>query len=248
MTPSTGPAETDTSGIATTGDPDTDTDTDTDGSSSLDPACEAADPDIDATFEVALEGWEIDDGYGFYNIDDDCMISSVEVADGMWTTELDCGEAETPRTATLSVAEVAGASPGWAAGDEVRLEASTNANSFGGFDWFLLTRGDAMLAQGIDGDDVDSGLEALASRIDAIGSYDECAAPLPGDGGIDVGKLGLHFERGEQSLTLISGHRGAFELADGGALWIDVEQAESGHCCHGFHRLRVLKRATAPGE
>lgn len=240
--------ETDTPGTVTTGDTDTtgepETDTDTDTEGPLDPACPAADPEADAAFEVTLDGWVIEDGYGFYDIDDDCLISSVDIADGAWTTELDCSDAKTTRTATLSMAEVAGESPDWAQGDEVRLEASTNRNEFGGADWFQLTRGTDLLAQGIAGDDVEAGLKTLTSRIGAVGDYDECQAPLPGDVDADVGKLALQFEQGDGSMTLISGHRGSFDLSGGISLWIDVGTAESGHCCHGFHFLEVLKRRT----
>ncbi|MGH1340254.1 MAG: hypothetical protein ACRBN8_01790 [Nannocystales bacterium] len=241
--------DTDTNGDSddtdTDTDMDTDTDTDTDGPDPFDPACAASDPEVDAAFDVTLDGWEIDNGYGFYDIDDDCLISSVDVADGVWATELDCSDAETSRTATVSVAAVAEEDPDWAPGDEVRLQAIHNRNEFGGFDWFDLARGSDLLAQGIDGDDVDAGLETLTSRIEAVGSYDACGAPLPGDIDADVGKLALQFEYAEQSMTLVSGHRGALELPDGASLGIDVEQAESGHCCHGFHSLRVLKRRAA---
>ncbi len=213
------------------------------GPDTLDPACEAADPDVDASFDVAVEGWETD-GYGFYDIDDDCLISTLEVAEGVWTTELECGDEQTPRTATLSMAAAAGESPDWAEGDEVRLQANHNRNEFGGVDWFELRRAEVLLAEGMIGGELDGALESVVARVGGELSYDECDAPMPGSTTYDTGKLALHFELDETPLVLISGHRGAFELGDGRALWIDVERAESGQCCHGFHYFQVLKRRT----
>jgi len=223
------------------------TDSETAGPSMLDPACETADPDVDASFDVAVEGWETD-GYGFYDIDADCLISTLEIEEGVWTTGLDCGDEKAPRTASLSMAAGSGETPDWAEGDEVRLQANHNRNEFGGMDWFELRRGEVLLAEGVIGGELDGALESVTARVGAALSYDECDAPMPGDIDADVGKLALHFERDSDSLVLISGHRGAFEVGDGRALAIDVEEAQSGQCCHGFHFFRVLKRRVIAQE
>ncbi len=209
----------------------------------LDPACAAADPDVDALFDVAVEGWE-KDGYGFFDVDDDCLISSLEIAEGVWTTELDCDDADAEQKATLAMAASGDEFPDWAEGEEVHLQVSHNRNSFGGIDWFELRRAEVLLAEGMIGGELDGALESVVARVGGELSYDECDAPMPGSTTYDTGKLALHFELDETPLVLISGHRGAFELGDGRALLIDVEQAESGQCCHGFHYFQVLKRRT----
>lgn len=209
----------------------------------LDPACAAADPDVDALFDVAVEGWE-KDGYGFFDVDDDCLISSLEIAEGVWTTELDCDDADAEQKATLAMAASGDEFPDWAEGDEVHLQVSHSRNSFGGIDWFELRRGETLLAEGMIGGELEGAFEAAEARVGGELSYDECEAPMPGSGSDVSGKLAVHFELGEASLVLVSGHRGAFDLGDGRALWIDVEQAESGLCCHSFHNFRILKRRT----
>lgn len=246
------PTTTDSEPTTTDSEPDTegDTDTDTDTEGESDPACLEDDPAVDASFSVALEGWdgvELGGGYARYNVDDDCLISSVDAAGGVWTTELDCGDDEAPRTATLSVAAADEGDPAWSVGDAVHLLGRADASDFGGSEYISIIRDGVVLMQAISGDDVKSTLNSLTEPIDATASYDTCNAPMrPVDA--DIGRLSLSFDREGQTLELVSGHRGSLSFDDGDAVWIDVEHAESNHCCHGFHWFHVLERRTAPTQ
>ncbi len=245
-----GETDAETEGAAET-DPDTDTDTDTGGPDALHPDCAAADPDVRAAFEISFEDWpDIDPDQGgeyvSYSADDDCMVSSLEIAEDTWSTGLDCSDGTDTKTATLHIASAAGESPAWAEGDAVHLTAQGSVDGFGGSEFVELTGNGTMLARAIDGEDVESTLEVLAGRVDATGSYDECNAPVPPSDDASPGTLALHFEEDGESVVIVGGHRGRFDHDDGSSTVIDVERAESGLCCHAFHGIKVLQRRTVP--
>lgn len=237
-------------GPVTGGEPDPESGSDSDNEPEIDPACLEEDPSVDASLSLALEGWEDVDllgGYAIYDIDDDCIVSSVDVAGGVWTTELECGDDETPRTATVAVAAADDGAPAWSEGEALQLIGDAYADSFGGPEYLSLLRDGVVVLQVIRGDDVESTLESLSGPISADASYETCDAPMPGAETDEIGRLSLTFERQGQSIELISGQRGSLEFEDGSAAWIDVAHAESNHCCHGFHYFEVLERHTAGG-
>lgn len=223
------------------------TDGETDGPVELHPDCEADDPETDASFEIAFEDWP--DLDTFFEAEDDCLISSVEITADTWTTSLDCRDATDDRTVTLSIPALAEESPDWAEGEMVHFVAYSYVDGFGGHAGVELTDSDGReLLNVVGGEELDFNFEAIAGSIGAVGSYAECDAPMPGTGDESKGKLALHFEDAGESLAIVSGHRGRFDHDDGSSTVIDVEVATSGHCCHGFHKIEALKRRTVPAR
>ncbi len=220
----------------------TDGEAETGDSRPLDPACAADDSEANAGF--GFEHDEPTEGYGSYDFEVDCLISSLEITGDFWGTQFDCSDEDAEKSAYLSVGAVAGERPDWAEGDEVRLRGRSDLTGAGGFAWFEFSRDGVLLGDGVSGDDLHASVDTLASWVDAVPSYEECGAPMPGAGEDEVGRLGLQFAVEGTSVVLISGERLALDVGGGRSLQIDVGRAESGEPGDGFHRLEVLRLRT----
>lgn len=220
----------------------------TDGPAAL-AECSAPDPEIDASYSLVGENWEDLDTAStinaWYAVEESCIVLSAEVDGGQWVTELDCG-GEPVRTAMLSIASPANGTISWSAGEMLTLAASGNVDGFGGTERIQLLRGDDVLVHVLRGSSLEGGAEGLIESLGATSSTEECGAPALDDfDASDIGNLALHFERGDASTAIVSGHRGSIAI-DAGTLEIDVAEATSGWCCHGTLVIDVLMRVASP--
>ncbi len=198
-----------------------------------------------------MENWpevEAGDSSVAYDIEETCVVESVELEGAQWVTRLVCGEDEPARVAIVSIASTPGGTPAWSAKEMLTLFGDAQVEDFAGFEHLELRRGELPLMQGLRGG-TDLSVESLLSRIGASADHLVCGAPeLSDPDALETGRLALEFEEGGETQAIVSGHRGRFEVEDDTVLDIDVEVAESGHCCYSPIELAVLKRRLIPSR